>query len=529
MASPLQQYNAMLMSNGRSPSNFDGGAESALGMAVAGSAVGLQATLPIVENNLSYADAFNNIANTTSRVGDAVGVYGGYKSALGLIDPWQGEGAFQETLSPGNAVNTGGQLAWYNNPVTGTLQALNQLTANEENPFGQVPGVSNINEFVANQSARLNATGVAQSIRSGLGTAYGNTIGPIMSSTPGQLAYNTAMLPVSAIESGYNFLKESGEWVDRTLFGNYLPGLANEEKPLTMEWNNPAQPLIDNVNAYSGILERNQYASEPVGDVSEIPVDETNDDWIRGELNNLMDTINLNTERVTDNLGDINVSKPNVSYPNLELNTEFEVPISEGNEQYANALEQNARGDRFVDDPNDISETGEGFTYVPVGYTFDPEVGLIKMPGSSLGQDNADYTYLSDQDRQVMNSVLEKANQLESKKMFLDPTREYQVLNSATLNEANRLEGDHNHMMKGAMYDAMYRYDFRKKNPETKLGDYFLYNGASTNASTGRTWNPSNINEYWSRDIDRQVSNAIQTNYTHNYNYVSSPSTSAYA
>ena len=523
MASTAQQYASMLAGSGRSRSNLDTGAEAGLGTATTLSALGLTATAPIVQNNLGYAEQFNNIANATNRLGNATNLYSNVKSGLGLIDPSMGSETFANTLSPGNALNAGAQIASYLNPVTGTLQAINSLTQDEENPYGTLPVVSNVNEWVGDRAEELNQTPIAQGIRSGLTTAYDATLRPIMNSTPGQYLHATAMLPVSAVESGYNVLKEAGEWVDRTLFGNYLPGLANEEKPDTMIWNNPLTPLKQNFDQFGNITANNVYQDN--SPLERITAEDMNKDWISDDLKNLMLTINATSPIVTDNLGDINVPAPGASYPDMDLGGDFEVFASQVNTDYANALAEKARGDRFVDDPNNVSETGMGYTYVPPGFVFDPEVGLIRNYDEALGGDNNDYTYLSDQDRQVMDSINAKADRLERDKMFLDPTRD-QILKDSYLSEANTLRDAHNHQMKGAMYDANFRYDFRKKNPEEKVGDYFLFNGANTQYTTGREWNASSLNDFWYNDISRQVNDAINYNFNTNFNHVDPGNTS---
>jgi len=344
MASPLQRYTSMVAQGGRTSSNFDSGAETAMGKAVTGSAVGLQATLPIVQNNLRYADQFNNIANATSELGDATNIYSGYKTALGLVNPDSGNEALGNTLSPGNMINAGGQYAWYTNPVTGVIQAINQLTADEENPFGEVPIISNINEYVANQAGRLNETEVAQSIRSGLNTIYGNTIEPIMSSTPGRLAYTTGMVPVTAVETGFNALREAGEWVDRTLFGGYLPYLASDKegKESTQRWDNPARPFMDNINSYSDILASNSYADQTTTspqDITSTTRTPTSSDsayegldkeYVMGELNKLLEMVDLGAESAIDSVGTGYIGGETTTTPNTTTPSTTTSPVTSG-------------------------------------------------------------------------------------------------------------------------------------------------------------------------------------------------------
>lgn len=521
MPSPLQEYTAMLANEGRMPSNatYDQ-TENALGSAVTAGAVGLNATLPIVQNNLQYAEGFNRVADATQKAGNALGIYSGYKSALGLTDPDRGSDAFSNTLSPGNMLSTGLQYASYLNPVTGTLQGLNSLTQDDENPYGTIPGVSKFNEYVGEAGNRINATGPGQAIMGTLGNIYDRTLGPVMDSTPGRLLHATASLPVSTLHSGFNVLKEAGEWVDRTLFGNYLPGLANEKKPDTMVFNNPVEPLLQNFDQFGNIIENNVY-SEPLEPLEPIEPSEMNDDWAIEELNNLMSTIDATAEVVTDS---VNINEPAVgaSYPNLEMD-DFQVEASEVNQAYTDALADQARekSDRFVDDPNNVSGTGLGYAYVPDGFVFDPDVGVKLSPGfESASPDTNDYSDLSAQDRQLMQSAINSANKIKQNKIFLDPTRKNHVLNQATLNEIDVLAYNHKMAMKYGGYPALWEHKFRANNPTPKLGDYFLFNGTNVERQTGRPYNPNDSTSFWQQDISRQVQDAIDRNYTENFNYV---------
>lgn len=529
MPSPLQEYQAMLANQGRletSPQYNQ--AENAMGSGVTASAVGLNATLPIVQNNLKYADGFNRVAEATQRAGNALGIYGGYKSALGLTDPTRGDEAFANTLSPGNMLNTGIQYASYLNPITGTLQGINSLTQDEENPYGTIPGVSNFNQYVGETSNRINATGPGQAVMNTLGSIYDRTLGPVMRSTPGQLLHATASLPVSAVQTGFNAVKEAGEWVDRTLFGNYLPGLANEEKPDTMRWNDPTLPLRQNFDQFGNIMENNVY-TETRAPAEQVEVGEMNDDWTKNALRELMTTINATGEVVGDSVN-IDVPTPGASYPDMELD-DFKVFAGSVNKAYVDAQARQVReeSDRFMDDPNNLSETGLGYTYVPDGFEFDPEVGLKLAPDfdTAVSTDTSDYSNLSDQDRQAMQSAIEKANYIKENKMFLDPTKEDHVLNQSTINEINILKDHHNEMIHkpnrwngGVLYKIRWEKKFGKGNQNHELGDYFLFNGTNVSARTGRPYNPSDLKTFWTGDINRQVQEHINNNFNQNWNYV---------
>lgn len=527
MPSPLQEYQLMLANQGRLETTPQyNQAENAMGSGVTASAVGLNATLPIVQNNLKYADGFNRVAEATQKAGNALGIYGGYKSALGLTDPSRGEEAFANTLSPGNMLNTGIQYASYLNPITGTLQGINSLTQDEENPYGTIPGVSNFNQYVGEASNRINATGPGQVVMNTLGSIYDRTLGPVMSSTPGQLLHATASLPVSAVQTGFNAVKEAGEWVDRTLFGNYLPGLANEEKPDTMIWNDPTLPLRQNFDQFGNIMENNVYP-ETRAPAEQVEVGEMNDDWSKNALRELMTTIDATAGAVGDSVN-IDVPTPGASYPDMELD-DFKVFAGSVNKAYMDAQSRQVRdeSDRFIDDPNNLSETGLGYTYVPDGFEFDPEVGLKLAPDfdSNPIEDTNDYSNLSDQDREVMQTAIEKANFIKKNKIFLDPTLEDHVLNQSTINEINTLKAYHDSMVINPSratwhYWANWEKVFRKDNPTPRLGDYFLFNGSRVDHQTGRVYNPSNLQTYWANDIRSQIDQAIEYNYNTNYNHV---------
>lgn len=273
--STLSRYASILSGNARSGSALEyGGAEKAMGDIATGMGVATTAMYPVVKNNTQYAQQYSGMANTAQSIGKGAQAYGNYKTALGLADANVGGGMLANMLSPGNIVGSGANLAMMSNPVTASLAGVNALTADEENPYGTIPGLKQANKFVSGVSDKLNQTPVAQGIRKGINTAYDQTLGRVLSTRPGQAFTSVASLPFAVAETGYNTVREGYQALDRNLFGGYLPFGAQEGKAETQRWDNPTEPLnnaVENVrNTLSNMLHREEAkpALPPVTDSS---------------------------------------------------------------------------------------------------------------------------------------------------------------------------------------------------------------------------------------------------------------------
>jgi len=145
------------------------------------------------------------------------------------------------------------------------------------------------------------------------------------------------------VQTGYNALKEAGEWVDRTLFGNYLPGLANEENPDTMRWDNPTRPLVENFDRFGNIMEDNVYTETIPTETINVN-SETAEGYGVDQLKRLLETIDISAEVAIKGI-DIDVPQASVSYPdevfeNINNTDDFQVEPNEVNAEYNEAIDR---------------------------------------------------------------------------------------------------------------------------------------------------------------------------------------------
>ena len=213
-------------------------AERKLGNTMAMGSMGLTAMYPVALNNPGrLANFYNSSAKNLINAGKGVEMFSKYKNMLGITNPVFGRATAGATTSPRNILNTGLDIASFANPVTGILNLANKTTVDEDDPYGTVPVVSDIAEFVGGIGDDLNESAVGQGIKKVTGAIHDATIGPVMRSDPGKFFYNLAKIPLSFAQGVVNATSEAYEAIDRTLFNNYLPGGANPDKPETMEYN----------------------------------------------------------------------------------------------------------------------------------------------------------------------------------------------------------------------------------------------------------------------------------------------------
>ncbi len=265
MPSPAQAYLNLSANMGRGSTasgvSSDQGAEKFINNSATAGALGATAVFPAVVNNMSYADDYVNLTKSVNKVGQAGAIYSGYKTALGLAGP-QGSEQMGNTFSPGNLMRAGVETASYLNPVTGVLNAVNSMTKNEQNPAGRVPGISYVQEKVDQFGNALNDTKVGNFMSNTAHAFHENFINPVLQTRPGQILTSVAGIPMGAVESGYNTLREGYQGLDRTLFGGYLPGGAKKGKAETQRWDNPMRPLKESIDHFGNTLRNDQFPTE---------------------------------------------------------------------------------------------------------------------------------------------------------------------------------------------------------------------------------------------------------------------------
>ena len=261
MPTPAQAYLNLSANMGRGSTasgvSSDQGAEKFINNSATAGALGATAVFPAVVNNMSYADDYVNLTKTVNKVGQAGAVYSSYKTALGLAGP-QGSEQMGNTFSPGNLMRARVETASYLNPVTGVLNAVNSMTKNEKNPQGTLPGVSYVQGKVDQFGNALNNTKVGNFMSNTAQAFHENFISPVLQTRPGQMLTSVAGIPMGAVESGYNALREGYQGLDRNFFGGYLPGGAKNDDPETQRWDNPMDPLKQSLDHFGNTLRNDQ-------------------------------------------------------------------------------------------------------------------------------------------------------------------------------------------------------------------------------------------------------------------------------
>lgn len=229
------------------------GTGNALNLGVGGSALALQALQPAVLNNLQYAPEYMDAVNTYSDFASGVDMYNKLQMGVNMTNPKDGNAYFSEAFGLGNTFETGALLGLSAiNPAVGISMLTNALTTNDDNPFGQIPLVSDVQEGISNFSDWLNSTQVGGNITSGLSGLYDNVFKPVTNSVPGKYANAIAQLPLDFTDAVVSTLGEGYEFIDGTLFGGYLPG-GQTDDPESQEWNNPLENLENRLNDMSSL------------------------------------------------------------------------------------------------------------------------------------------------------------------------------------------------------------------------------------------------------------------------------------
>lgn len=196
---------------------------------------------PVVLNNLERtADPFLDYLDTLDQGYKNLNSYNAYSNSVQLAHPEYGAERMAYNVSPGTLMGTALDLGISAiNPYFGIARFANNLTSSDENPGGSIPILSHLQDGINYVQDSINNTEFAKGIRTGVQNAVNPIYEHLIDTRVGRPLYETASLPMEFVESGGNLFRETGEFIDRTFFGGYIPGLANDDDPLTQEWNNP--------------------------------------------------------------------------------------------------------------------------------------------------------------------------------------------------------------------------------------------------------------------------------------------------
>lgn len=223
--------------------------------------LGLQATLPVVMNNLQYAEPWIDTANAYVDYSRALGGVNNYLTGAEFLG---GDGAmyFDNTFRPGTQFGLATNMALGQvSPYLNIARSLGGLTANQANPYGAIPVIREFNQGLDNLVTGMNQSPFGQYMGSMGGKLYDNTLGRLYGMDNGLFrgVENLASIPGQAINTGGNVLsglggliREGYQSLDRNVFGNVLPGGSDITDQESMQFDNPfeenpASGLVDAV------------------------------------------------------------------------------------------------------------------------------------------------------------------------------------------------------------------------------------------------------------------------------------------
>jgi len=206
----------------------------------------LSALQPVVLNNLDYAPEYIKTAENFNAFSEGVDAYNKLQMFANMTDNPRGGGQkyFGETFSLGNLFETGATLGIAGaNPIAGLIMTANALSQDEDSEYGDIPIARKITEAIDKSGDWLNDTLIGEWVRDGSELFYDKLLEPVIDTKVGKAISETAQLPLAFVDTIANLLGEGYEYVDKTFFGNYLPGGADNEDPESLIWSNPTGEL----------------------------------------------------------------------------------------------------------------------------------------------------------------------------------------------------------------------------------------------------------------------------------------------
>lgn len=237
--------------------------------------LGLAGGLPVVLNNPQYIDDYIDFAD----------MYGEYSRALGHTQNVLNAGEFLRSsdamsyaFRPGTMANVASQpyisnalgTNQYGMPILGLARGVNSLTRNQENPYGAIPLLNNLEEGISNVTRGLNESKVGQFFGDVGRDVYNHSIGRLYGLDTGLFrgAGRLAQVPgefVNDVTGGVTGLfREGYQYLDKNIFGGELPGgaitnRALQENPDLLDgynesntWQNPFEGMKD---LFSGVTD----------------------------------------------------------------------------------------------------------------------------------------------------------------------------------------------------------------------------------------------------------------------------------
>tara|TARA_B100001094_G_scaffold60571_1_gene56099 strand:- start:13001 stop:14863 length:1863 start_codon:yes stop_codon:yes gene_type:complete len=194
---------------------------------------------PILANNprqQSLRSSYVNAYDAYNKISPAVNAFSRYEQASELLNPDTGGAAASRVASLENMTQTAADALSWTNPVLGVSTWLNSLTEDEENPYGQIPILKDLEKGKDWVAAKLDETDFGQALREKSKAAWDATIGKVMDTETGRAIYDGTTDALTAVDKyllmglapGLHDAKEGLAYkgyvgLDRAVRG-YLPG-----------------------------------------------------------------------------------------------------------------------------------------------------------------------------------------------------------------------------------------------------------------------------------------------------------------
>ena len=194
---------------------------------------------PILANNprqQSLRSSYVSAYDAYNKISPAVNAFSRYEQASELLHPDTGGDAASEIASLENMTQTAADALSWANPALGVTTWLNSLTEDEENPYGKIPILKDLEKGKDWVAAKLDETGFGKALREKSKAAWDATIGKVMDTETGRAIYEGSTDALTAVDQyllmglapGLHDAKEGLAYkgylgLDRAAHG-YLPG-----------------------------------------------------------------------------------------------------------------------------------------------------------------------------------------------------------------------------------------------------------------------------------------------------------------
>ena len=194
---------------------------------------------PILANNPrqnTFRDTYVDAYDAYNKISPVVDAFSKYEQTSALLNPDTGGDAASKVFSLENLTQNAADIISWTNPAVGVTTWLNSLTEDEENPYGTIPILKDLEKGKDWVAARLDETDFGKALRKKSKAAWDMTIGKVMDTETGRAIYEGSTDALTAVDKyllmglapGLHDAKEGLAYkgyvgLDRAAHG-YLPG-----------------------------------------------------------------------------------------------------------------------------------------------------------------------------------------------------------------------------------------------------------------------------------------------------------------